>query len=48
VPPDAEVTLSQLRVTVTYKPGPADAPKVTAPADDLVMTNSDVKANKGC
>jgi hypothetical protein len=48
VPPDAEITLSQLRIVVTYKPGPADAPRVTAPAGDLVMTNADVKANRGC
>ena len=48
VPPDAEVTLAQLRVTVTYKPGPSDAPRVSAPADDLVMTNADVKADRGC
>ncbi len=48
VPPDAEITLSQLRISVNYKTGPADAPQVTAPADDLVMTNADVKANRGC
>ena len=48
VPPDAEVTLSQLRISVNYKAGPADAPQVAAPADDLVMTNADVKANRGC
>ena len=48
VPPDAEVTLSELRISVTYKAGPADAPQVTAPAGDLVMTNADVKANRGC
>ena len=48
VPPDAEITLSQLRISVNYKAGPADAPQVTAPADDLVMTNADVKANRGC
>ena len=46
--PDAEATLGQLRVEVGYKPGPSDAPPVTAPADDLVMTNADVKANRGC
>ena len=45
---DAEVTLGQLRVAVTYKPGPSDAPRVSAPADDLVMTNADVKAERGC
>ncbi len=48
VPPDAEATLTQLRIALSYKPGPDDAPKVTAPADDLVMTNADVKAQKGC
>ena len=48
VPPDAEATLSQLRISVNYEPGPADAPQVTAPADDLVMTNADVRANRGC
>ena len=48
VPPDAEITLSQLRISVSYKAGPADAPQVTAPADDLVMTNADVKADTGC
>jgi len=48
VPSDAEITLSQLRISVNYKTGPADAPQVTAPADDLVMTNADVKANRGC
>jgi hypothetical protein len=48
VPPDADITLSQLRISVSYKTGPADAPQVTAPADDLVMTNADVKANRGC
>ena len=48
VPPDAEITLSQLRISVSYKAGPPDAPQVTAPADDLVMTNADVKANTGC
>ena len=48
VPPDAEITLSQLRISVSYKAGPPDAPQVTAPADDLVMTNADVKADTGC
>ena len=48
MPPDAEITLGQLRISVSYKTGPADAPRVTAPADDLVMTNADVKANRGC
>jgi hypothetical protein len=48
VPPDAEATLGQLRITVSYRPGPADAPQVTAPADDLVMTNADVRAGRGC
>jgi len=48
VPPDAEATLGQLRITLNYRPGPADAPQVTAPADDLVMTNADVQANRGC
>jgi hypothetical protein len=48
VPPDAEITLSQLRISVNYKPGPDDAPQATAPADDLVMTNADVKSDRGC
>ncbi len=48
VPPDAEITLSELRISVNYKAGPADAPRVTAPADALVMTNADVKADRGC
>ena len=48
VPPDAEIALSQLRISVSYKTGPDDAPRVTAPADDLVMTNADVKADRGC
>jgi hypothetical protein len=48
VPPDAEITMSELRISVNYKAGPADAPRVTAPADDLVMTNADVKADRGC
>ena len=48
VPPDAEITLSELRISVNYKAGPSDAPQVTAPADDLVMTNADVKASRGC
>jgi len=45
---DAEVTLGQLRVRVSYKPAPGAAPRVTAPAGGLVMTNADVKANRGC
>ncbi len=48
VSPDAEATLGQLRIALSYKAGPADAPGVTAPADHLVMTNADVKANRGC
>jgi len=48
VPPEAEITLSQLRISVSYEAGPADAAPVTAPADALVMTNADVKANRGC
>jgi hypothetical protein len=48
VPPDAEATLGQLRITLSYRPGPADAPQVTAPSDELVMTNADVQANRGC
>jgi hypothetical protein len=48
VSPDAEATVGQLRIALNYKPGPADAPKVTAPADDLVMTNADVEAKRGC
>lgn len=48
VSPDAEATLGQLRIAVGYKPGPDDAPRVTAPDDDLVMTNADVKAGRGC
>ena len=48
VPPEAEATLGQLRISVNYKVGPADAPAVTAPGDDLVMTNADVDANRGC
>jgi hypothetical protein len=48
VPPDAEATVRQLRVALNYRPGPADAPSVAAPADDLVMTNADVDAERGC
>jgi hypothetical protein len=48
VAPDAEATLGQLRIDVHYKPGPSGAPLVVAPADDLVMTNADVEANRGC
>lgn len=48
VSPDAEATVGQLRVTVSYRPGPAEARRVSAPADDLVMTNADVKADRGC
>jgi hypothetical protein len=48
VTPDGEATLGQLRITVAYKPGASDAPLVRAPADDLVMTNGDVKAERGC
>ncbi len=48
VSPEAEATLSELRISVSYKAGPADAPAVTAPEDDLVMTNADVEANRGC
>ena len=48
VPPDAQITLSELRISVNYKAGPADAPRVTAPEDALVMTNADVKADRGC
>ena len=48
VTPDAEATLGQLRITVGYKPGPSDAPQVKAPAADLVLTNADVKADRGC
>ena len=32
VPPDAEATVGQLRISLSYKAGKADAPKVTAPA----------------
>ncbi|MDX6374212.1 MAG: hypothetical protein QOD98_3200 [Nocardioidaceae bacterium] len=48
VPPDAEATLGQLRISLTYRPGSSDAPQVTAPAADLVMTNADAQANRGC
>jgi hypothetical protein len=48
VAPDAEATLSQLRIDVAYKAGPVDAPVVTPPADALVMTNAEVKAGSGC
>ena len=48
VPPDAEATLGELRVALSYKAGPEDAPTVTAPAEDLVMTNADVNADRGC
>lgn len=48
VTPDGEATLAQLRIAVAYKPGPSDAPAVTAPAKALVMTNADVQAKKGC
>ena len=48
VSPDAEATVGQLRISLNYRPGNADAPKVTAPDDDLVMTNADVKAQRGC
>jgi hypothetical protein len=48
VAPDAEATLGQLRIEVSYKPGPSDAPLVAAPEDDVVMTNADVQANRGC
>ena len=48
VPPEAEATLTELRIALSYKPGPDDAPQVTAPPDDLIMTNADVKAQKGC
>jgi hypothetical protein len=48
VSPDAEATLGQLRVSLSYRPGPSDAPQVTAPADDVVMTNADVQAKRGC
>ena len=48
VPPPAEATLGQLRIALNYKPGNSDAPKVAAPADDLVMTNADVTADRGC
>ena len=48
VPPEAEITLGQLRISLNYKAGNADAPQVSAPADDLVMTNADVKAKRGC
>jgi hypothetical protein len=48
VTPDAEVTLKELRSSVSYRPGPADAPVVTAPADDVVMSNGDLQANRGC
>jgi hypothetical protein len=40
--------VGELRVTLNYRPGPADAPKVAAPVDDLVMTNADVDADRGC
>jgi hypothetical protein len=46
--PDAEATLQELRATVTYRPGPEDAPVVSAPDADLVMTNADVDAKRGC
>jgi hypothetical protein len=48
VSPEAEGTVGQLRISLNYKPGRADAPKVTAPADELVMTNADVTAQRGC
>jgi hypothetical protein len=48
VPPDAEATLGRLRISLTYRPGRPDAPRVAAPADDLVMTNADVEADRGC
>ncbi len=48
VSPDAEATVGQLRVALSYRPGPADAPKVATPEDDLVMTNADVDAERGC
>ena len=48
VAPDAEPTVGELRISLSYKPGPPGAPKVTAPADDLVMTNADVDAKRGC
>jgi hypothetical protein len=48
VAPDAEATLSQLRIDVAYRAGSADAPVVTAPAGALVLTNAQVKAGHGC
>ena len=48
VSPDAEVTLGQLRISVSYRPGPTDAPAVRAPGAELVMTNAEVKAGRGC
>ena len=48
VPTEAEATLSELKVSVRYKAGPGDAPAVTAPEEDLVMTNADVEADRGC
>ena len=39
---------ADLRISLGYKPGPDKAPEVTAPAEDLIMTNADVKANRGC
>jgi hypothetical protein len=45
---DAEVTLQQLRSTVSYRPGPTDAPPVRPPATDQLMTNADVQAGRGC
>ncbi len=48
VTPDGEATLGQLRITVAYKAGPADAPPVTSPARALVMTNADVQSQTGC
>jgi hypothetical protein len=48
VTPDAEATLDQLRISVAYKAGPADAPKVAAPAPELVMSPQEARSNSGC
>jgi hypothetical protein len=45
---DAEVTLQQLQVRIAYKSGPADAPKVTAPSQELVMSAADARSGRGC
>ncbi len=48
VSPAAEATLGELRISLSYKPGPDTAPEVTAPEKALVMTNADVDAGRGC